>query len=105
MSSDLEIAAFIGLDWADQQHVIRLRVAGSAPVEAQLLDQKPETLRSLDRATAPAFWGSTSRHRFRAVARQPALCPDECRLSAVVSGQSPEPGPVSQSLLPQRRQG
>ena len=46
MSSDLEIAAFIGLDWADQQHVIRLRVTGSAPVEAQLLDQKPETLRS-----------------------------------------------------------
>ena len=46
MSSDLEMAAFIGLDWADQQHVIRLRVAGSAPVESQLLDQKPETLRS-----------------------------------------------------------
>jgi hypothetical protein len=46
MSSDLEIAAFVGLDWADQQHVIRLRVTGSAPVESQLLDQKPETLRS-----------------------------------------------------------
>ena len=46
MSSDLEIAAFIGLDWADQQHVIRLRMAGSASVEAQLLDQKPETLQT-----------------------------------------------------------
>ena len=46
MSSDLEIAAFIGLDWADQQHVIRLRVAGLATVETQLLDQKPETLRA-----------------------------------------------------------
>ena len=28
MSSDITIAAFIGLDWADQQHVIRLRAAG-----------------------------------------------------------------------------
>lgn len=46
MSSDIEIAAFIGLDWADQQHVIRLRAAGSAAVEAQVLDQKPESLRA-----------------------------------------------------------
>jgi len=46
MPTNLEIAAFIGLDWADQQHVIRLRVAGSETVEAQRLDQKPETLRT-----------------------------------------------------------
>ncbi|MGH7219196.1 MAG: IS110 family transposase [Nitrospiraceae bacterium] len=46
MSSDIEMAAFIGLDWADQQHVIRLRAAGSAAVEAQFLDQKPESLRA-----------------------------------------------------------
>ena len=46
MSSDIEIAAFIGLDWADQQHVIRLRAAGSTAVEAQVLDQKPESLRA-----------------------------------------------------------
>jgi len=45
MSSDITIAAFIGLDWADQQHVIRLRAAGSAQVEAQVVDQKPESLR------------------------------------------------------------
>ena len=45
MSSNLTIAAFIGLDWADQQHVIRLRAAGSAQVEAQVVDQKPESLR------------------------------------------------------------
>jgi hypothetical protein len=40
----LEIAAFIGLDWADQHHVIRLRAAGSAQIEARVLDQKPESL-------------------------------------------------------------
>jgi transposase len=57
MSSDLNIAAFIGLDWADQQHVIRLRVAGSTAVENQLLDQKPETLRA---------WIAQLRQRFGA---------------------------------------
>jgi transposase len=46
MSSDITIAAFIGLDWADQQHVIRLRVAGSNGIEAQTLDQKPESLQA-----------------------------------------------------------
>jgi len=55
MSSEIEIAAFIGLDWADQQHVIRLRAAGSAAVEAQCLDQKPESLRA---------WIAQLRHRF-----------------------------------------
>jgi transposase len=46
MSSDIEIAAFIGLDWADQQHVIRLRAGGSAVLESQILDQKPESLQA-----------------------------------------------------------
>jgi transposase len=46
MQSNVEIAAFIGLDWADQQHVVRLRVAGSATLESQILDQKPDSLRA-----------------------------------------------------------
>jgi transposase len=46
MSSDSELAAFIGLDWADQQHVICLRAAGSDPVETSVLDQKPESLQA-----------------------------------------------------------
>jgi transposase len=46
MSSDSEIAAFIGLDWADQQHVICLRAAGSDQVESLVVDQKPESLQA-----------------------------------------------------------
>jgi transposase len=57
MSSNLEMAAFIGVDWADQQHVIRLRVAGSAQIEARVLDQKPESLRA---------WIQELRQRFQA---------------------------------------
>jgi hypothetical protein len=101
MSSDLEIAAFIGLDWADQQHVIRLRVASSTAIEAQILDQKPETLQA---------WIGQLRQRFggRPVAialeqSRGSLLYAECRLPAVVSSQSPEPSPVSQSLLSQWR--
>jgi len=46
MSSDSEMAAFIGLDWADQHHVICLRAAGSEQVENSVLDQKPESLQA-----------------------------------------------------------
>jgi hypothetical protein len=46
MSSDSEIAAFIGLDWADQQHVICLRAAGCDQVESLVVDQKPESLQA-----------------------------------------------------------
>lgn len=40
------IVAWIGLDWADQQHVGRLQASGSPQVEAFVLDQKPEILRA-----------------------------------------------------------
>lgn len=40
------LVAWVGLDWADQQHVGRLQASGSAPVQAFVLDQKPEILRA-----------------------------------------------------------
>ena len=46
MSFDSEMAAFIGLDWADQQHVICLRAADSSQIETSVLDQKPESLQA-----------------------------------------------------------
>jgi transposase len=46
MSSDSEMAAFIGLDWADQQHALCLRAAGSGSIEPSVLDQKPESLQA-----------------------------------------------------------
>jgi Transposase len=39
-----ELAAFIGLDWADTQHDICLQVAGSAKREFQVLEQRPEVI-------------------------------------------------------------
>lgn len=57
MSSDSNIAAFVGLDWADQQHVIRLRATDSARVEAQVLDQKPESLQAWVRQLRQRFAG------------------------------------------------
>jgi len=46
MSSDSEMAAFIGLDWADQHHVLCLRAADSSQIETSVLDQKPESLQA-----------------------------------------------------------
>jgi len=42
----VEIAAFIGLDWADQKHVVTLQEANSDPRQRFTLDQTPEALQS-----------------------------------------------------------
>ena len=39
-----EVVAWVGLDWADQRHEIRLRAAGSTRVESFTVEQKPEAL-------------------------------------------------------------
>ena len=38
------IVAWVGLDWADQQHVVCLQAAGSSALEHSTLEQKPEAL-------------------------------------------------------------
>ena len=42
--SDTPLAAWVGLDWADQQHVICLQANGSAETESRPLKQKPDAL-------------------------------------------------------------
>jgi hypothetical protein len=39
-----EVVAWIGLDWADQRHEIRLAAAGSTTVESFSVEQKPAAL-------------------------------------------------------------
>lgn len=43
---NVEIAAFVGLDWADQKHVVTLQDADSDQRERFTLDQTPEALQS-----------------------------------------------------------
>ena len=43
-TANSERVAWIGLDWADQRHEIRLRAAGSTRVESCTVEQKPEAL-------------------------------------------------------------
>ena len=40
----IELAACVGLDWADQRHVICLQVADSTQTESRQLEQKPDVL-------------------------------------------------------------
>src|SRR5208337_2083209 len=44
LTASSEIVAWIGLDWADQEHVYRLQAAASDSVEAGVFSQKPEAL-------------------------------------------------------------
>ena len=39
-----EFAAFLALDWADQEHAFRLQVVGQSKIETGTLEQKPEVL-------------------------------------------------------------
>jgi transposase len=39
-----EVVAWVGLDWADQRHEIRLQAVGSSQVESFTVEQKPEAL-------------------------------------------------------------
>jgi transposase len=43
-ASNPEVVAWVGLDWADQGHEIRLQAADSARVESFRVEQKPEAL-------------------------------------------------------------
>jgi len=46
MNSDQpELAAFVGLDWADEEHAVCLRVAETGKVHVSKIKQKPESLR------------------------------------------------------------
>ena len=42
--NEMELAACIGLDWADRRHVICLEATGSRKIESRKLDQKPDAL-------------------------------------------------------------
>jgi len=52
---ETEILAYVGLDWADQQHVICCQAAGSTSVETAVVRQRPEELQA---------WVAQLRQRF-----------------------------------------
>lgn len=53
----VELAAFIGLDWADQQHAICLQEAGATRREPLKLDQTPEALQAWIQQLRARFGG------------------------------------------------
>ena len=57
MLATKEIAAWVGLDWAEDQHEIRLRAAGSREVERYQVRQDPEELHAWIRQLQARFGG------------------------------------------------
>jgi transposase len=53
----VELAAFIGLDWADEQHAICLQEAGTTRREPSKLDQTPEALQAWIQQLRARFGG------------------------------------------------
>jgi transposase len=56
--SNVEIAAFVGLDWADQKHVVTLQETGSQRKERFTLDHTPESLQNWIEQLRQRFGGS-----------------------------------------------
>lgn len=44
MNDGIELAAFVGIDWADTEHTVCLRIAGGSNVGTSVLPQTPEAL-------------------------------------------------------------
>src|SRR5712691_240625 len=63
-----DYAAFIGIDWADRQHVFSLQVAGQTTKETGTLEQKPEVI---------GPWVARLRERF--AGRQLAVAVEQSR--------------------------
>jgi transposase len=61
--TDLEYAAFVGIDWADRKHDVCLQAAGSSKRESSVLAHRPESI---------AQWAQTLRQRF--AGRPVAVC-------------------------------
>jgi transposase len=53
----VELAAFIGLDWADEQHAVCLQEAGTTDREPSTLDQTPEALQAWIQQLRTRFGG------------------------------------------------
>ncbi len=56
-ANQLELAACIGVDWADEKHAVCLQAADSSPVEMMELKQKPEALQAWVRQLQQRFGG------------------------------------------------
>jgi len=69
---NVEIAAFVGLDWADQKHVVTLQEANSDQRQCFTLDQAPEALQN---------WIQLLRDRF---ARRPVAIAVEQKRGALI---------------------
>src|SRR6266480_5131289 len=54
---NVEIAAFVGLDWADQKHVVTLQEANSDQRQCFTLDQAPEALQNWIQVLRDRFAG------------------------------------------------
>jgi transposase len=57
-SEQLELAAFIGLDWADEEHAVCLRVTATGEVRKYTVKQQPEKLHSWIMSLLNEFGGS-----------------------------------------------
>jgi transposase len=67
-AEQIDFAAFVGLDWADQQHAVCLQASGSTKVETCVLKQTAESI---------GEWANQLRTRFKG--RKVAVCLEQSK--------------------------
>jgi transposase len=74
MTTEMEFAAFVGIDWADEEHAVCLRATGSSKLEESILRQRTEDIEK---------WALGLRERFGG--RPIAVCLEQSRGSLIYS--------------------
>ena len=91
----MELAAYVGLDWADRTHAVCLESADGSVVEELELEQKPEAIHAWVGQLREQFGGRPVGIGPRAGERRADSRPDDVRVYCPLSDQSESVGPVS----------
>src|SRR3954447_20444684 len=66
--SEMEFAAYIGIDWAEQKHACALQSSTGSGLEESELIHKPEAVEAWANRTVSTIRGTPDCHRTRAIA-------------------------------------
>ncbi len=92
------IDAWVGLDWADKRHDVRVQAANSSQVEAFQLEQKTRSPSKLGRRVAPALPPRHVAIALEPVARSRVIRANELRFPGALPGAAQDLGQVPGSF-------
>ena len=104
-ASEVEYAAFVGIDWADRKHDVCLQAAAGSKREFSVLAHRSESIAQVGTDATRTLRRSPCHRVHRAQQRTADLRPAAVRLRGDLSGQPDHAGEVPRGVLSEPRQG